>query len=692
MREFAQILSEFTKGLRPDANTPRNSGFASELWNVRCGVAGLEVPPIITYPISGAPIVNWPLPQLIKIHDLTLTDTGLYFVDYASSALTIKKVASNYSLTTMFTKASINTRFTIADFGYYQIWSGIGLMVKRQLATALTSYEWTEITVGGVAPPVKCVCNFRGQLIAGVYIPAAEAVGGTKDNLVAWSEIGSVNPAAMFSQTYNFIDRALSLKEDLSGSISNVSLGGSDDGYWYTGDYFAMNTTYLIIGQVGGGTYDSFIRFRNITIPKGATIVSAIVRFVSYENAAVAGAKSKCYFNDVDDAVAPTSHTQADALALTAAVDWGVTTQWQIGSTYDTPDLTAILQTIVDRAGWVSGNDVTVVIKNDDSAAGAKRSPRSGDYFGDENKPTLIVTYTYDEGSETYPRTGTVMYPYKRTGGNYRTGPTSTVHRVIPLGNGVMVYCADKIFYMKAVSTPEPTFGIVPLAKFGIFTTFCAEGDESEHLFIGVDGNVYKIKEDLKIECLGYKEFIGEMTGTIVISKNPKLGDYYISNGIITYLLSPFGLSRFYQGVTSVVWEDNMGLLQEQRLIGPTRNIVPVDTSAYMATDVYDFGVRALKTITTMEIGATGQVMTANIDYKYKVTDAAFTASRFKTASGFGAVTPLVSGIEFKMRVKGADYTKFDLDYLTVRYKYVDKRMIRGVYATDAKVLSRSGR
>jgi hypothetical protein len=111
-----------------------------------------------------------------------------------------------------------------------------------------------------------------------------------------------------------------------------------------------------------------------------------------------------------------------------------------------------------------------------------------------------------------------------------------------------------------------------------------------------------------------------------------------------------------------------------------------------MASDVFDFGVRALKTLTVIEVGATGQIMTGNVDYKYKVTDSTFAASRLKTASNFGAITPMVSGTEFKFRVKGADYTKFDLDYLNVRYKYVDKRMIRGVYATDAKVLSRSGR
>ena len=691
MREFAQTLSEFTKGLRPDANTPRNSGFATELYNTRCGVAGLEVPPLIIYPISGAPAVSWPLPQLIKIHDLTLTDTGLYFINYAAGALTIKKVAADYSLSTVFTKASINTRFTVADFGYYQIWSGIGLMVKRQLATALTSYEWAEITVGATAPPVKCVCNFRGQLIAGMYIPSAETIGGTKDNLVAWSEIGSVNPAVMFSQDYSFIDRALSLKINIPDSpqfLSGASYDDGDDSYidgHPEGASIWKTNSYLRVGESGGVTFNSFMRFPNITIPAGAIITSAVVRFIAYETAYQAGAKSKCYLNNVDDAVAPTTGAQMEALALTSVVSWPATTQWVQGSTYDTPDLTTILQSIIDRPGWASGQAVMVVIRDDSSPAGNSRAPRSWNYSGNENKPTLIVTYIYDETSSTYPRTGAPMLPYKRTSGNYRVGPTSTVHRVLPLGNGVMVYCSDRIFYMKAASMPEATFGIVPIKSFGIPSTFCAEGDEDEHILVSSNKEVWRVKEGPKLERLGYKEYMDLLTGTIIISKNPNSGDYYISNGTKTYLLSQYGLSQWFQYPTSLVWEDT-----NKRLIGPIA--VGADVSAYMASDVFDFGVRGLKTLTVIEIGATGQVMTANVDYKYKVTDSAFTASRFKTASNFGAVTPIVSGTEFKMRIKGADYTKFDLDYLTVRYKYVDKRMIRGVYATDAKVLSRTGR
>jgi len=514
MREFVQTLSEFRKGLRKDSNMPRNSGLAVEAYNTRVGVAGLEVPPLIVYPITGAPTVSWPLPQLVKITDLYLTSSGLYFANYSAGNFVISSVAaSTYALTTVYSGAGksayatpyvwngagtwINTippRFTVADFGYYQIWSHPALTIKRAINAGLTAYVWSNILIGlngsGMPPSVRCVCNFRGQLIAGMYSMYAET-GNTVDNFVAWSEIGSVTPTVMFSNGQYYIDRTINL---------------------------------------GGLARD----------------------------------------------------------------------------------------------------------------------------------------------------------PHKGTSGIYKTGPTSPVYRVLPLGKAVIVYCKDKIFAMIPVVDPVPTFAIVPIHSFGIAGTWLIDGDEFEHAYIDFSGRLWRMKADLKPELLDYREYMNTLTMTnIVISKNVNYGDYYISDGTKCYLLTPYGLTQWFQYPTSIVYED-----ANKRLIGPIS--VSSDLSASIATDVLDFGVRALKTITVLEVGATGQVMTGNVDYKYKVTDATFTASRLKTASNFGVITPIVSGTEFRLRVKGADYTKFDLDYLTVRYKYVDKRMIRGVYATDAKVLPRS--
>ena len=514
MREFVQTLSEFKKGLRKDSNMPRNTGLAVEAYNTRAGVAGLEVPPLIVYPITDTPTVSWPLPQLVKITDLYLTSSGLYFINYAAGIFIVSSVAaSTYALTTVYSGAgksayatpyvwngtgtwinAIPPRFTVADFGYYQIWSHPALTIKRAINVDLTAYEWTNIIIGlngsGMPPSVRCVCNFRGQLIAGMYSMYDETVGGTVDNFVAWSEIGSVTPTVMFSSSQYYIDRTIDL---------------------------------------GGLARD----------------------------------------------------------------------------------------------------------------------------------------------------------PHKGTSGLYKTGPTSPVYRVLPLGKAVVVYCKDKIFAMIPVAEPVPTFAIVPIHNFGVAGTWLVDGDEYEHAYVDSSGRLWRINAELKPELLDHREYINTLTiANIVVSKNVNYADYYISDGVKCYLLSPFGLTQWFQYPTSIVYEDS-----NKRLIGPIA--VGADVSASIATDVIDFGVRGMKTITALELGSGGQNLTANIDYRYKMTES-FTASRFKTVNPAGGVAPIVSGTEFRIRVKGTDYTKFDLDYINVRLKYIDKRMIRGVYATDAKVLPRS--
>jgi len=168
-----------------------------------------------------------------------------------------------------------------------------------------------------------------------------------------------------------------------------------DDGIWDgVNEIFDATGDYLLLGCFSEG-YDhkSFVRFPNVNIPVGATITSAKLTFQAYNARTEPTCNLNCYFNDADNAVAPTSISQANALALTSAVAWNGVGSWTINTDYDSPDLTTILQAIVDRAGWASGNAVMAVIKNNSSSSGARRYPKSYNL-----SPTLcarlVVTWT----------------------------------------------------------------------------------------------------------------------------------------------------------------------------------------------------------------------------------------------------------------------------------------------------------
>jgi hypothetical protein len=166
-----------------------------------------------------------------------------------------------------------------------------------------------------------------------------------------------------------------------------------DDSIWPTGGSgWSSTSNYLTFGNSGSSR--NAIRFPSVDIPQGATIVSAVITFKANYTLSANTAKCKFYGNDVDNAVAPTSGSEAEALALTeASVEWNSIPAWTNGTTYDSPDLATIIQEIINRAGWNSGNALQIVIH--DNASTAYRL--AGSYNqGESYKAKLVITCSQD--------------------------------------------------------------------------------------------------------------------------------------------------------------------------------------------------------------------------------------------------------------------------------------------------------
>lgn len=155
------------------------------------------------------------------------------------------------------------------------------------------------------------------------------------------------------------------------GQLFDGSSGvGGDDGYWF-GSTFNNSADGCFIGVgAAGDIVHSFARIPSVTVPQGATIESGYMEpwTVSVGHDGV-GTKTNIYLNDEDDAVAPTTAAEADALNLTAAFTAWDDQDFAEGRT-QSPDLTDEFQEIVDRAGWASGNAMMFVWKDDGSTTG----------------------------------------------------------------------------------------------------------------------------------------------------------------------------------------------------------------------------------------------------------------------------------------------------------------------------------
>lgn len=165
-----------------------------------------------------------------------------------------------------------------------------------------------------------------------------------------------------------------------------------DDGYYQAyGNTLKIIDTQIRMGHYGPSYNDPFIRFSNVSIPEGATINSAFIEFTS----SIAISNTICnlniYLNKSDDAIAPTDVSEFNALSLTEAVAWNNVESWSSDYAYNSVDFKTILQTIINRAGWSSGNALQTIIKNNGSSSGAGRLFYSYNYGS--NYPALYVTW-----------------------------------------------------------------------------------------------------------------------------------------------------------------------------------------------------------------------------------------------------------------------------------------------------------
>ena len=183
----------------------------------------------------------------------------------------------------------------------------------------------------------------------------------------------------------------------------DLQVGAStDDAVTYeSNDWWGLTNSHFGAGNNGATYYKcgSGARFTNVTIPQGATIITAYLTLTASQNQSSATCYSKISAEDVDDA-ATFADDQAAFITrfnnhTTARVDWDAIGAWALDTEYNSPEIKTIIQEIVNRAGWSSGSAVVVFWEDFDnlSSSGAIRFAHS--YDGSTTKaPKLHIEYT----------------------------------------------------------------------------------------------------------------------------------------------------------------------------------------------------------------------------------------------------------------------------------------------------------
>lgn len=162
----------------------------------------------------------------------------------------------------------------------------------------------------------------------------------------------------------------------LDTAISEEQVGASTDdaieyGSTYPGYGYGFYTDrWNEFGASSHYFWHSGQRFQTIPIPQGATINSATLSYRCAQNTIDQPADAEIACEDVDDSQTfGSGHKPHDAWnQRTSNTARWQTGSWTAGNWYDSSDVSAPVQEVINRTGWSSNNDLTFIIYNRSSS------------------------------------------------------------------------------------------------------------------------------------------------------------------------------------------------------------------------------------------------------------------------------------------------------------------------------------
>lgn len=142
---------------------------------------------------------------------------------------------------------------------------------------------------------------------------------------------------------------------------------------------YTTSANEIYFGQCPDGeNITSGFRFPNVTLPQGAQIAGAYLEFTV--DGPYTDELTVIFYGEASGNAQPFSfYSRPENRPLTqASVTWHIpaSDRWELGQTRTSPDLTAIVQEIVNQPNWAPGNALAIIVKNAAPASGPNRHRR----------------------------------------------------------------------------------------------------------------------------------------------------------------------------------------------------------------------------------------------------------------------------------------------------------------------------
>jgi hypothetical protein len=213
------------------------------------------------------------------------------------------------------------------------------------------------------------------------YPPGTFTTAWTKfsgPGTVTFTDAGSLATSAQFSQAGTYVlrltaddgsfstsdDMTVSVYESFIGHETRVNSGSNDAEELSSGSMYLTSSDLELVFDQSNQTVG--MRFIDIRIPPGSTVVNAYVQF-QVDEISTGTTSLTIQGEDIDNALTFGSAAgNISSRPLTAASvpwsppDWTIT--GDAGPDQRTPDISSAIQEIIDRQGWARGNAIAIII------------------------------------------------------------------------------------------------------------------------------------------------------------------------------------------------------------------------------------------------------------------------------------------------------------------------------------------
>ncbi len=237
--------------------------------------------------------------------------------------------------------------------------------------------------------------TFKGNQSSTTFNPGALYAEGLVRGKVYYWRIDEVETDGGMKYKGNVWSFTIAEVESVEGQVS----ASEDDGYATSDILQNISSDFLRAGLTslaGPPYYMSGMVFRNVKIPKGAVIVSASLKIHSHNNHLDGIVYARIEAEDVDNAASfnPRGGRIGSQPRTSASVDWDHSEPWAANTWYESPDITDVIQEVIDRAGWSPNNSLAILYSTRDDEGGYRNFSsydRSSDFA-----PKLEITYAVE--------------------------------------------------------------------------------------------------------------------------------------------------------------------------------------------------------------------------------------------------------------------------------------------------------